>query len=199
MKLIKSLAVVALLVAPASAALAADPGLPTTPYSGDMKLTGGPKNETLTFKLYYQPDKQRMDISMGGQSMVVITDKTAKTATMLVPARKAYAVGPLKDEQTFIDVLRLKNAKYEVMGDEPCGAFTCVKYKAAGTSPKGGKFDGFMWFTKDHNILMKIDGTGEANGKSDKFAMVMENVKIGPIDPKVFAIPEGYTKMPGSK
>ena len=164
-----------------------------------MKLTGGPQNQTLTFKMYYTPDKQRMDINMAGQSMVVVTDKSAKTATMMMPSRKMYAVRPLQADQVPTDMLRLKGAKYEAMGDEACGDFTCVKYKASGKSPKGDDFSGFMWFTKEHNILMKIEGEAVSNGKDEKFSMVMENVKVGPVAPAVFAVPDGYTKMPGSQ
>lgn len=200
MKILKSLAVVALVAAPvATAAAATEPGLPTTPYVGDMKITGGPNKQTISFKIYYSADKQRMDMNMGGQSMSVISDKTAKTTTMLMVSSKAYVVRPYQQSQSFTEMLRLKGANYEVVGDEKCGEYTCTKYKASGTSPKGDKFSGFMWFTKDHNILMRIEGASESNGKSETFTMAMENLKVGPIDPKAFTVPEGYNKIPGAK
>lgn len=199
MKLFHSLAVVALVAAPASLAGAAEPGLPTSPYAGDMTITGGPNNQTVKFKVYYTANKQRMDVNVSGQSMAVITDKAAKTTTMLLPAKKLYVVRPLQKNQVFTDMLRLQGATYEAVGEEKCNAFTCVKYKAQGTSPKGDKFDGFMWFTKAHNILMRVEGDSETNGKPEKFALAMENVKIGPVDPNEFAVPEGYNKMPVNK
>ena len=197
MSLIKSLVVVVVVLAvPVSPALAIEPGEPTVSYVGDMKITGDAKKKLSTLKLYYEPNRQRRELSFGGQSIIVITDGVAKTATMLFPERKMYAIRPLPLSLMRVSPLRLGRSTYEAVGEEKCGAFTCVKYKVSGNSLRGGKFQGFVWYTKDHNIPMRIDGLGETNGKGEKIAMVMENVKVGPIDPKRFAVPDGYKKMP---
>lgn len=203
MKLIRTLAVAAIVAAPVAiapivASHAAEPGLPTSPYQGDITVQGGPQNQSMKFKLYYEPNRQRMDLNAGGQAMSIITDKAAKTTTMLLRSKKLYAVRPLKPDQVVTDMLRLKNAKYEVAGEEKCGDYTCTKYKASGQSPDGDQFSGFMWYTKDHNILMKIEGIGDNKGKKEKFSLVASNVKIGPINPAVFKVPEGYNKLPGA-
>jgi hypothetical protein len=59
-------------------------------------------------------------------------------------------------------------------------------------------FKGFIWTTKE-NIQVKMDGEAEEDGKKVKVTSELKNLKIGPVDAKVFEIPKDFKPVPKDK
>ena len=69
-----------------------------------------------------------------------------------------------------------------------------TKYKTIATSTDGKKFGGFSWRTKE-GINLKQDLLYKEGNEKKRMLTELSNVKIGKQDPKLFEIPDGFTKL----
>ena len=69
-----------------------------------------------------------------------------------------------------------------------------TKYKTIATSTDGKKFGGFSWRTKE-GINLKQDLLYKEGNDKKRMLTELSNVKIGKQDPKLFEIPDGFTKL----
>ena len=73
-------------------------------------------------------------------------------------------------------------------------AMKVTKYKTIATSTDGKKFGGFSWRTKE-GINLKQDLLYKEGNEKKRMLTELSNVKIGKQDPKLFEIPDGFTKF----
>jgi hypothetical protein len=69
-----------------------------------------------------------------------------------------------------------------------------TKYKTIATSTDGKKYGGFSWRTKE-GISIKQDLLYKEGNDKKRMMTELKNVTIGRQDPKLFEIPEGFTKL----
>jgi hypothetical protein len=190
-----------MLAAAAALALAlpaqADPKQnPTADYSADAvsKTAGQPDS---TSKIWYTKDKVRVDVTHQGQTMSVIMDRPAKKMTVLIPKSKLFQTEALPEGESNNPIA---SGTWEVAkaGDETIGGIAATKWNVSGKGTDGRVFKGFVWTTKE-NIQVKMDGEAEEEGKKVKVTSELKNLKIGPVDAKVFEIPQGFKPVPKDK
>ena len=190
-----------MLVAAAAFALAlpaqADPKQnPTADYTAEAvaKTAGQPDS---TSKIWYTKDKVRVDVSHQGQTMAVIMDRPAKKMTVLLPKSKQFQTEALPEGEANNPVA---SGTWEVAkaGDESIAGVATTKWSVSGKGTDGRTFKGFIWTTKE-NIQVKMDGESEDEGKKVKVTSELKNLKIGPVDAKVFEIPKDYKPVPKEK
>jgi hypothetical protein len=190
-----------MLVAAAAVALAlpaqADPKQnPTADYTADAvaKTEGQPDS---TSKIWYTKDKVRVDVSHQGQTMSVIMDRPAKKMTVLIPKSKMFQSEALPEGEANNPIA---TGTWEVAkaGEESVAGVAATKWNVSGKGADGRAFKGFIWTTKE-NIQVKMDGEAEEEGKKVKVTSELKNLKIGPVDAKVFDIPKDFKPVPKDK
>ena len=80
------------------------------------------------------------------------------------------------------------------MGEEVLNGMKVTKYKTIATSTDRKKYGGFSWRTKE-GIVLKQDLLYKEGTEKKRMATELKNIKIGKQDPKLFEVPEGFTKF----
>ncbi len=169
---------------------------PTADYTADaISTTEGQPDATS--KIWYTKDKIRVDVSQQGQTMSVIMDRPAKKMTVLIPKSKMYQSEEMPEGDASNPIA---TGEWEVTkaGDEAVSGVATTKWSVNGKGTDGRTFKGFIWTTKE-NIQMKMDGESDDEGKKIKVASELKNLKVGPVDAKVFEIPKDYKPVPKEK
>ena len=166
---------------------------PTADYSADSvaKNEGQPDS---TSKIWYTKDKVRVDVTHQGQSMSVIMDRVAKKMTVLIPKSKMFQTEALPEGEAQNPIA---SGTWEVAkaGDETVAGMATAKWTVTGKGADGRAFKGVIWTTKE-NIQVKMEGEAEEEGKKAKVLSELKNLKIGPVDAKMFEIPKDFKPVP---
>ncbi len=166
---------------------------PTADYTAEAfaKTEGQPDS---TSKIWYTKDKVRVDVSHQGQSMSVIMDRPAKKMTVLIPKSRLYQNEPLPEGEASNPIA---SGTWEVAktGDETTAGVATTKWTVNGKGTDGRGFKGLIWTTKE-NIQVKMEGEAEDEGKKIKVTSELKNLKVGPVDAKVFEVPKDYKPVP---
>jgi len=168
---------------------------PKVEYSADEYMET--EEMTMQSKVYYAPGKERREQDMGGMKQIMITRKDKGITWMLMPEQKMYMemkIGDTKGRNEDISDYRDYKIEQSVIGEEVVNGVKTTKSKVVVADPKGNKFGGFMWDTKE-GIMVKMDTIGKAEGIKRRMKIELKNLKIEKQDLKLFEIPPGYRKM----
>ena len=116
-----------------------------------------------------------------------------KVMWILMPSEKMYMENSMTGKSKGNDTSQWT---YEdtAMGEEMLNGMKVTKYKTIATSTDGKKYGGFSWRTKE-GISIKQDLLYKEGNEKKRMMTELKNVKIGRQDPKLFEIPEGFTKF----
>lgn len=166
---------------------------PSADYSAEAvaKTQGQPDSSS---KIWYTKDKVRVDVTHEGQSMSVIMDRPAKKMTVLIPKSKLFETEALPEGEAQNPIA---SGAWEVAkaGDEMVAGVATTKWNVSGKGADGRAFNGVIWTTKE-NIQVKMEGEADEEGKKAKVVSELKNLKVGPIDAKIFEIPKDYKPAP---
>ncbi len=167
---------------------------PQAEYSADAMIQN--EEGTMQQKIFVTPTKERKEMLTGsGDGAVQIFRYDAKVMWMLMPSENMYmeyamgqkvqGQGPDPSQWTYEDT---------VMGEETLDGIKVTKYKTIATSTDGKKYGGFSWRTKE-GINVKQDLLYKEGNDKKRMLTELSNLKIGKQDPKLFEIPDGFTKF----
>jgi hypothetical protein len=156
-------------------------------FSADS-ITTQKNGEKMTGKVYFKPDRFRMDMKVH-EDMVVITRVDKKVAWNIMPKEKIYMEMPFDlinkpkvDEKVEGEIER-KQVGAETIDGHPTKKYL-ITYKS------GNKTDQvYQWMATDINFPVKtaaIDGS---------WSQEFRNIKMGPQPNSLFEVPAGYQKM----
>jgi outer membrane lipoprotein-sorting protein len=189
------LVAVTLLAAPA--AMAATPMSSTAEYSADSSMET--EFGAMKSKIYHAPNKERREMSQGGENMIMILRQDKKIMWNVMPSQRMYMEMALQgggdNRQGGADINNY-NIEQTVVGEETVNGVKTTKSKVI-MKPKSGngtKMGGFMWITKD-GIPVKTDVIAVDGNKKARMKLELTNLKVGKQDPGLFEPPAGYTKM----
>lgn len=176
--------------------VSADAGPPNRPqaeYSADATIQS--EEGSMQQRVYATPTKERKEMLTGaGDGAVQIFRYDTKVMWMLMPSENMYMEysiggGPSKGNDT-------SQWTYEdtAMGEETLNGVKVTKYKTIATSTDGKKFGGFSWRTKE-GINVKQDLLYKEGNDKKRMMTELSNLRIGRQDPKLFEIPDGFTKL----
>jgi len=169
---------------------------PTADYAADAvaKTEGQPDSAS---KIWYTKDKIRVDVSHQGQTMSVIMDRPAKKMWVVMAKQKMFQEEALPEGDASNPI---SSGTWEVTkaGDETVAGVAATKWSVSGKGTDGRTFKGSIWTTKE-NIQVKMEGESDDEGKKIKVVSELKNLKIGPVDAKVFEIPKDYKPAPKAK
>jgi Domain of unknown function (DUF4412) len=166
---------------------------PQAEYSADATVEN--EEGTTKQKIFVTPTKERKEMLTGsGEGAVQIFRYDNKVLWMLMPSEKMYMEhsiggGPSKGSDT-------SQWTYEdtAMGEETLNGVRVTKYKTIATSTDGKKYGGFSWRTRE-GINVKQDLLYKEGNDKKRMMTELSNLQIGSQDPRLFEIPEGFTKF----
>lgn len=166
---------------------------PQAEYSADATVEN--EEGTTKQKIFVTPTKERKEMLTGsGEGTVQIFRYDNKVMWMLMPSEKMYmensiGSGPSKGTDT-------SQWTYEdtAMGEETLNGVRVTKYKTIATSTDGKKYGGFSWRTRE-GINVKQDLLYKEGNDKKRMMTELSNLQIGSQDPRLFEIPEGFTKF----
>ena len=184
------LALIAALPGAAGARMLGDPSVP---FSADRSLSVG--DRTFTGKLYATPGSQRHEQAVAGVDQVIILHGEDARGWLVLPKLNSYVefwFAPAAAELSADDLLSTK------LGEETIAGLRTTKYRIEHQAHDGTLVDGYVWLTRE-GIPMRLDGTyTPANGsKPTTVHMELSNVRQGPQNAALFAIPQNMMKLPG--
>jgi hypothetical protein len=194
----KSLHRISLLLASTTIALSAHAAdmtryAPKVEYSANQTMETA--DTTMSGKVYATPLKERREMNVSGETMTMIMRRDKNIAWTLIPSEKMYmevTTAAIKQQSENLDNYKIETTS---MGKEKINGVDCEKSKVIMTKiSDGSKMGGFWWVTKD-NIVMKMDMLSNEKNEKMRFKLELSDLKVGKLNPALFEIPAGYSKM----
>ncbi len=164
---------------------------PQVEYSADSVMQN--EEGTIEQHVYVTPAKERREMLTGeGDGAIQIFRYDNKVMLQLMPSEKMYmehSMAQKKDNDP-----SQWDFQETVMGEEVLNGVKVTKYKTIATSTDGKKYGGFSWRTKE-GISIKTDLLYKEGNEKKRMMTELKNVKISKQDPKLFEVPEGFTKF----
>jgi Domain of unknown function (DUF4412) len=168
---------------------------PQVEYSADSVMQT--EDGTMEQHVYITPAKERHEMLTGeGDGAVQIFRFDSKVMLTLMPSEKMYmeySMGKAMGQDKSSDMSQW-DFQETVVGEEVLNGMKVTKYKTIATSTDGKKYGGFSWRTKE-GISMKTDLLYKEGNEKKRMMTELKNLKIGKQDPKLFDVPEGFTKF----
>jgi hypothetical protein len=167
--------------------------VPTVEYSADriMETDAG----TFSGRVYYSPEKERLEMSLGGMQSVMILRRDRGNAWMLMPAQRMYQEIDIQRAAEQSGSQAADQVDITEVGAEAVEGLAATKYRMVMKDGSGG---GFIWITTE-GIPVKMDLLGRRGRERTRMTVTLQNVVIGPQDPSLFEPPSDYTAMPSFK
>ena len=128
-----------------------------------------------------------------GDGSVQIFRYDTKVMWMLMPSQQMYMEHSIAGKAKGNDPSQWEFEE-TVVGEEMLNGMKVTKYKTIATSSDGKKYGGFSWRTKE-GISIKQDLLYKEGNDKKRMMTELSNVTIGRQDPKLFEIPDGFTKF----
>ena len=164
---------------------------PQVEYSADSTM----QTEDMTTEqhVYVTPAKERREsLTESGDGAIQIFRFDSKVLWQLMPSEHMYM--ELSMEKNKDKDPSQWDFQETVMGEEVLNGMKVTKYKTIATSTDGKKYGGFSWRTKE-GISIKTDLLYKEGNEKNRMMTELKNVKIAKQDPKLFEVPEGFTKF----
>jgi hypothetical protein len=155
-------------------------------FSADQTTRIGKR--TMTGKIYFQPDRWRVEMA-SAQGPKVSINRMDRAVTWLLLPNRSYVELPLRIDQIprVGPTIEGEIARKHV-GTEPVSGRKTEKYEVTVESD-GKRQIIYQWVAPDIKFAIK---TASADGQWES---VYSSVTIGPQRPDLFDLPSGYTKV----
>lgn len=158
------------------------------PFSADQIRTV--RNKTTTGKVYFTQNAMRIESTdKKGDEGIQIMRFDKKVMWMLMPTQKMYLEMPWENLGEWATWADQQGVQRESLGSEQVGDYHCDKYRVHVTLD-GKTYTSLEWDAKElEGLPVKVQ---DENGT---WITEYTSVKLGPQDPSLFEVPEGYQKM----
>lgn len=162
-------------------------------YTADFTVSSD--KGTYTGTVWHAKGRERRDFATQGGGQTILLRRDTDSAYLMKPSSRWYvglgfqAVGSLAGG---IDALTVERKR---LREEGIGNIHATRYKVTATGPKGARFDGDGWFSKE-DILVRAAGVlTEPGGKTSEVEITLSDLKVGRVDERVFELPAGWLGM----
>ncbi|WP_173980557.1 hypothetical protein [Magnetospirillum sp. UT-4] len=162
-------------------------------YTADFYVTG-PKG-TYRGTVWHAPGRERRDFDTQGGGQTLLLRRDTDSAYLMKPSGKWYvglgfsAIGTLAGG---LDKLVVERTR---LGEDVVAGIKATRYRITAAGPKGGRFDGEGWFSRD-GVLVKAAGTAtDGQGRRSDVETGLSRLKLGRVDERVFELPSGWFGM----
>jgi hypothetical protein len=191
MRLLSALLAFALFAA-APHARAALLGDASVPYRAERTVTVD--GRIYSGSVVAAPGHQRHEQNLFGMNDVFLLDTTVAKGFLVLPSVKTYVEFPFPPLMAELGSEDLLN---DPEGHEKVAGVAATKYRVDHTAADGSRAKGFLWVARG-GILVKLQVavTRAHGGKPLEIAMELSNLVLGPVDPALFALPQGFARLP---
>ncbi|HMU54913.1 MAG TPA: hypothetical protein PKA61_07895 [Nitrospira sp.] len=166
---------------------------PQAEYSADSMIQN--EEGTMKMRVYATPTKERKELLTGaGEGAVQIFRYDTRVMWQVMPSEKMYMEHAIGGGQSRGSDPSQWTYEDTAMGEETLNGVRVTKYKTIATSTDGKKFGGFSWRTRE-GINVKQDLLYKEGDEKKRMLTELSNLRIGTQDPRLFEIPEGFTKL----
>ncbi|HKW62800.1 MAG TPA: DUF4412 domain-containing protein [Candidatus Acidoferrum sp.] len=158
------------------------------PFSADQIHTI--KNKTTTGKAYFTQAAMRVEgtDSKGGKTIQIMRFDR-KVLWNVMPAQKMYVEMPWANLGEMAAWADQQGVERESLGAEQVGEYHCEKFRVHATIG-GRQYTSLEWDAKE------LDGLPvKTQDEKGSWSTEYRNVQLGPQDPSLFEIPDGYQKL----
>lgn len=162
-------------------------------YTADFYVTSA--RGTYRGTVWHAPGRERRDFDTEGGGQTLLLRRDTDSAYLMKPSGKWYvglgfrAVGALAGGIDSLTVDRSQPREDSVAG------IKATRYKVAAQGPKGARFDGDAWFSKE-GILVRAAGTVTgADGRKQPVETGLSGLKLGKVEERLFELPSGWFGM----
>ena len=162
-------------------------------YAADFVVRGD--KGTYRGSVWHAPGRERRDFGTSGGGQSILLRRDTNSAYLMKPSGRWYvglgfqAVGALAGG---IDTLTVDRRR---LREESVGNIRATRYKVAATGPKGARFDGDAWFSREDILVRALGVLTEGNGKASEVEMTLSDLKVGPVEERMFELPAGWLGM----
>ena len=179
---------------------AAEIALPSVSFVGEGTtcVEVGGKRECSPTKIYYTPQRFRIEIAEGPARQAALYDLEKRTVTAIDFGEKTYSVSPFDPKKDDFGAGFVAGpGAYTRAGEEAVGGTPAVKYKLS-EARDGLRSEIFLWVGAD-NIVRRLEATTTGVPNVGKVVSTFEVTKLtmGAVDPKLLelAIPGDFKKV----
>jgi hypothetical protein len=167
----------------------ADPSKePLADFSADLMTRAGDGNWD-TQRFYHSKGLYRREVH---SNYIVILNSWTLDMIGLIPSDRRYRQQGLTGDTAHPNnPFLLRSPKIEKIGDEMVDGVRVTKYAVTGKYEEGTRYEGTAWTTAE-NIVVKMEYRIHVSANPLTYHIVLKNLRIGPVDPKLFEVPAGY-------
>lgn len=165
-------------------------------YSADSVIETA--EGAIASKVYVGENMERRDMEMDGETVINIVRRDLGVIWMVMPNEELYmesklAPGADSGSEDMNDYVIEESAD---VGEEEIDGVLATKSKIIMShKTKKEKLGGFFWRTAD-GIAVKVDAIAVDKNSKERFKLELSGLERGPQDPKLFAVPRQFEKMP---
>jgi hypothetical protein len=184
--------VAGLVLAAATRAEAGMLGDAAVPFRAERTVTVDGK--TYAGPLFHTPGHQRHEQDMFGMREVFLLDTKTAQGILMLPSVHTYLEFPFPPLLADLDSPDLVRSP---VGEETVSGVKTTKYRIDHVAGDGSRAQGYLWVSRP-GVLMKFDlsVTRAHGGKPMAIGMQLSHVQTGAVDPALFALPEGFVRLP---
>jgi hypothetical protein len=174
---------------------------PKVEYSADVTMTGD--GDTIAGKVHRAGQKERRELTVAGDTEVLIIRFDRKLAWSLSPEDKIYL------ESTLDEALgrqpgtegqpREPQLTLTPGGSETIEGVHATKQSVRGTDVDGTPIEGDVWVSDD-GVVLRVDSVVvDQDGGRHRIRTELHHLRVAPQDPKLFEIPPDYKRATQGK
>jgi len=191
--ILRSLCLLAGVLAGAGAALANPLLAPTVDYTADVEITRD-SDHSFNAPARYVYGGRRLRVEHVG--IVTLVDLDRRETTSMIPRVRTYwrplpFAAPASDGRRWVGV---EAQEATLLGDETLLGRKVTKFHVRGTIfETRTAFEGDVWTTAE-NIVVRVEGTGREKGFSAPIKVTTVQLVVAPVDPRLLSVPETYAR-----
>ena len=146
-------------------------------------------------KVFSSGDLERRENTIRGHQSIIIRNRQKQLTWILMPEQRMYMEGSGRGEKD--PAFAWENAEVELtrIGTETVNGVDSDKFRVVSRTTDGETSEGLVWLTRE-NIPVRYDLTTQTRGKPLRVTMECSRLTLGPQEPGLFQIPDGYSKIP---
>jgi len=161
-------------------------------YSADFTMTG-PRG-AYTGHVWHAPGSERRDVATQGGGQGILIHRDTGTAYFLGIGGKWYVSLSLEAAGAVIGGLQSWQIERTRIGEETVAGVRTTRWTAQASGPKGG-FDGEIWTNRDGIVVKAVGTVAAPGGDPSPVEMTLSKLKVGPVDPQMLEVPEGWFSL----
>lgn len=162
-------------------------------YSADFMVSSD--KGTYRGSVWHVPGRERRDFetNQGGQAILIQRDSDA--AYLMKPSGRWYVGIGLRAAASLVGGIDALTVERTRLHEEVVAGIRSTRYRIEATGPRGSRFDGDAWFSKEGIMVRAVGVLSGPDGHRSQVETSLSHVKVGSVDPQMLELPGGWFGM----